>query len=272
MAAKAQQKSNALMDRQADLLKKQQAELNVRTSSAKTITDNVTFDPQTGTPIIDPKFFKEALDIARNNPNAPNAAETVRTMFSWGESQQNKAAKPVDDPTVKSDLMTRMFSADNPTTTLDLMKARAEGRISDHTFQAYHGLVQELQQTPLKGPVWQSVTTAVKEQLIRTDITTGDKIGADKYAGFMQDFLPQYLAKSRSGTLPPNALDLNDPKSMISQSLQPYKISMQDRLHAQPAAAAPPPAEEKPPMDGARKARDGNWYIQKDGKYFRVDK
>jgi hypothetical protein len=28
---------------------------------------------------------------------------------------------------------------------------------------------------------------------------------------------------------------------------------------------------ETPPMAGARKAKDGNWYVQKDGKYFKVE-
>lgn len=36
------------------------------------------------------------------------------------------------------------------------------------------------------------------------------------------------------------------------------------------ASAAAPPVEEKPPYPGARKAADGNWYVQKDGKTFRV--
>ena len=28
--------------------------------------------------------------------------------------------------------------------------------------------------------------------------------------------------------------------------------------------------EDTPPVDGARRAKDGNWYVQKDGKYYRV--
>jgi len=243
-AAIVQAKSNVLLDKQTQLLQKQIAEQNVRGASTKVIADNITFDPQTGHPIVDPKFFPQTLEIARKNPDAPNAGETVRTMLSWGESQQNKGAKPADDPATKTDLTDRMFSPDNPTTTLDLMKARAAGKISDQTFQAMHGLVKELEQSPLKGPVWQSVTTAAKSQLIRTDLM-GDKIGSDLYAGFMQAFLPDYLSKSRAGTLPPNALDLNDPKSMISQAIQPYRASMQDKLKLGSAAPAAPVASAR---------------------------
>lgn len=32
-----------------------------------------------------------------------------------------------------------------------------------------------------------------------------------------------------------------------------------------------PAAADKPPVAGARKAPDGNWYVQKDGKYYRVE-
>lgn len=48
-----------------------------------------------------------------------------------------------------------------------------------------------------------------------------------------------------------------------------FQADMQADLRAQ--TAAPPPAE-KPPMDGAQKARDGNWYVRQGDKYFRVDK
>lgn len=277
-AAQVQAKTMALYEKQATVAQKQMADLQVHTGAAKVMTDNVTFDPTTGQPIVDPNYFKQVLELAKNNPNAPSAAETARTMLSWGESQQNKGSKPVDDPATKTDLMDRMFSPDKPTTTIDLMKVRAEGKISDHTFQAYHGLVQQLEQEPLKGEIWKTTAAAAKAQLVRTDIM-GDKVGADQYAAFMQNFLPQYQAKARAGTLPPNALDLTDPKSMISQAIQPYRVSMQDRLRAQsesPATAAAPspgaPAPEKPPVEGARKAPDGNWYVQKDGKYFRVEK
>ena len=48
----------------------------------------------------------------------------------------------------------------------------------------------------------------------------------------------------------------------------------QSGAQAQPApptqAAAPPKGGDNPPVQGARKAPDGNWYVEKDGKYFRV--
>jgi hypothetical protein len=160
---------------------------------------------------------------------------------------------------------------------LDLMKAHTAGQLSDHSFNVMNGLVKELQQSPLKGDIWKSTTQAVRDRLIRTDLLEGrDAVGSANYASFMQHFVPAYLAKSRADALQPNALDLNDPKSMISQMLQPYKTSMQRGLTtmAQQPAAPPAPPVEKPPMPGARKALDGNWYVpdpKRPGKYLRVD-
>lgn len=230
-AALTQTKVNTYYDKQTALARRQLGNQNVHEAATKTITDNITFDPQTGHPIVDPKFFPQVLDIARKNPDAPNAGETVRTMLSWGESQQNKGAKPADDPATKTDLTDRMFSPDKPTTTLDLMKARAEGKISDQTFQAYHGLVQELAQAPLKGPVWQDTIGAVKGELILSGVGLPGKdiVGEGNYAKWAQTFFPQYLAQSRAGTLPPNALDVKDPKSMISQSMAPFKRTIAQR-------------------------------------------
>ena len=38
-----------------------------------------------------------------------------------------------------------------------------------------------------------------------------------------------------------------------------------------PAAPAAPGGGEAPPVDGARKAPDGNWYLERDGKYYKVN-
>jgi hypothetical protein len=274
-AAQVQAKANSLVDKQSQVAQRQLDELNVHKGATQVITDNVTFDPQTGRPIIDPKFFSQALDIAKKNPSAPNAATTVQTMFNWGESQQNKGEKPADDPVVKSDLMTRMFSADNPTTTLDLMKARAEGKISDPTFQAYHGLVTELEQSPIKGPVWDDTIGAVKGELILSNVGLPGKDikGEGNYAQWAQSFIPQYLAMKRTNTpLPPNALNVNDPKSMISQSMEPFKRSVAQRAQdylsvlGGGTSAPPPTVTTKEAFDALK---SGTTYTGADGKTYR---
>jgi hypothetical protein len=268
-AAQTQAKVDASRERSDAIMQKQQADLKVHADSNKALIDNVKVDPQTGQPIINPKYFDDTLNIVKNNPGAPAAASTFRTMYGWAESQLNKEAKPVDDPVVKSDLMTRMFSADKPTTTLDLMKARADGKISDHTFQAYHGLVQELEQSPLKGPVWTDTIGAVKGELVLSNVGLPGKdiTGEGNYAKWAQTFIPQYLAKSRDGTLPPNALDVKDPTSLISQSMAPFKRSVQQRaqdylsvLSGSGGNAVAGGSAGKPPPN-LNEVRDGYKYI-----------
>jgi hypothetical protein len=229
-AAQTQAKVDALTQKQADLYQRQQDKEAAEKAADKLITDHVKLDPNTGRPIIGPDFFSTALELAKM-PNAPPGL--ARTFIDWGEKQQNERAAPVvDDAQAKQDLTERLFSADNPTTIPQLMKAATDGKINDHTFNTLKGLVNELQTTPLKGPIWQNTMAAVKDQLIVNvpGIPGKDAVGTANYANFMQNFVPQYLAKYRSGTLPPNALDARDPNSMISQAMAPFKRSQADRM------------------------------------------
>jgi hypothetical protein len=273
-AAQVQAKQIALIDRQTLATNRQIAEQTVRASTNKAIADNVTFDQQTGKPVINPNLYKQSMDILKSNPDAPNAGEAFRAIASWGESQEAKGAKPADDPVVKSDLMTRMFSADNPTTTLDLMKARADGKISDPSFQAMHGLVTELEQSPIKGPVWDDTIGAVKGELILSNVgLPGQDIkGEGNYAQWAQSFIPQYMSMKRAGTLPPNALNVNDPKSMISQSMEPFKRSVAQRAQdylsvlGGGTSAPPPTVTTKEAFDALK---SGTTYTGADGKTYR---
>jgi hypothetical protein len=97
-------------------------------------------------------------------PDAPQGL--ARTLIDWGESQQNKEAKIVDDPGDQAGLTDRLFDPTNPTTRQDLMKAQVAGKLSDHSFQSMERLVTELEKAPLKGPVWQATAAAVKDSLI----------------------------------------------------------------------------------------------------------
>jgi len=64
-----------------------------------------------------------------------------------------------------------------------------------------------------------------------------DSVGISNYSTFMQTFVPQYLAKQRAGTLPPNALDVKDPNSMISQAMAPFKRTQAQRMQDYVGAA-----------------------------------
>jgi hypothetical protein len=157
----------------------------------------------------------------------PNAPPTLaRTLLDWGEHQQNAKAQPtVSDPVVKSALYTGLFDPTKPTTEVDLMRANIEGKLATHDFNAMHQLQKSLDETPLKGEVMKDTLAAVKANLTYTmpGLPGKDPKGLQNYSAFIQTFVPQYIAASRAGTLPPNALDTNDPQSMIGKAMGQFK-------------------------------------------------
>lgn len=236
-AAQNQAKVDKLQEKQLETYTRQNNERAAEDGANKVIEKNVRIDPQTGRPSIDPKYFSDALELAKM-PNAPPGL--ARSLIDWGEHQQNlKAETVIDDPNVKRDLTDRLFDTDRPTTRIDLMKAQVQGKLSNQSFQSMERLVTELETSPLKGPVWSTTTAAVKDALIVSvpGIPGKDTVGTTNYATFMQTFIPQYLAKSRAGTLEPNALDVKDPTSMISKAMEPFKRSPQQRMQDYVSAA-----------------------------------
>lgn len=224
--AKMQQRANVLQEKQIATFERQQADRDVHAASAKLIADNVTWDETTGRPIIKPEYFQQALDIAKRYPDAPTAAAAVHSAITWGEHQQAaKQERVVDDPVVKADLMTRLFDPNNPTKLIDLQRANVENKITTRTYNAMHQLLTTLEDTPLKGPVMHDTLAAVKASLTYSmpGMPGRDPKGLENYAKFMQAFIPEYQRQSRANTLPANALDTKDPKSLISQTMAPFK-------------------------------------------------
>ena len=85
-----------------------------------------------------------------------------------------------------------------------------------------------------------------------------------EFAGFYYKFIHDvYLPQKRDGTLPPNALDVNDPQSLISQSISAVinargqtlakQIAANGGVTPLPVYSAPAakPAAPKPPEVGS---------------------
>jgi hypothetical protein len=228
--AKVQAKTNDLTDKQAAAFKRQQNDDAVKAQSADVMNRNVSVDPATGRVTINPKYFPAALDIARKNPDAPNAASVTQALINWGQHQQTAEAREtvISDPAVKSDLYDRIFSADKPTTNVDIWKAEVEGKLGRYDAQNLLNLNKAVEEKPLTGPLWHGIMDAVKGQL------GNDPVGHEKFGQFVSAFIPEYLRLSRSNTLPPDALDTRNPNSMISKMMAPFVRSpmqmMRDRI------------------------------------------
>jgi len=244
-AAEVQARSNRLLAKQNDIADKQIATMNVDKSRNQIWSDNVKIDPTTNRPTINPQFFKDAVQIPMKYQNAPNAIETAKTMLDWGEVQQSDK-KIASDPGTVADLTQRLFSLDNPTTEVQLMKAQVDHKLSHDDFAPMLELVKTLQETPIKDPAFKDTLQAAKDSFTYAGSNTADDpMGSANYARFVQNFLPQYLSQSRAGTLQPNALDMRDPKSLISQSIAASKLSLQASVAQQ---AATPGVSETPPV------------------------
>jgi hypothetical protein len=232
-AAEVQQRTNMLIAKQDRLTQQQLDDQAVHAATNKAFNDNVTIDPSTGRPIIKPQFFQDSLAIAHKYPNAPNAGATVRTLLDWGEHQQNLKSNPVDDPDTRQFNIDHMFDADKPTTEIKILRDEAEGKLTRTTAAVQIQLVKALSEQPLKGPIWQDTMKAAQAELVLSGVGLPGKdiAGEANYAKFVQSFIPQYLSAVRSGNVPPNALDLKDPNSMVSQAMAPFKRTMTQRMN-----------------------------------------
>lgn len=250
-AAKVQERSNTLLTKQTQIADRQLATQNVDASRNKIFADNVTIDPTTNRPNIKPDFFAQAVKIPSQYPNAPNAIETAKTLLDWGEAQQKEPKGGVSDPGVLADLSSRLFSPDNPTTEIQLMKAQVDATqgkpgISKENFAPMLELVKALQETPIRDPAVKDTMQAVKDKFTFSS-TNGadDPMGSANYARFIQAFTPEYLKQVRAGTLQPNALDTRDPNSLISAAIRTAQQPLQAQLQNPNKAPAIPPAGQR---------------------------
>lgn len=248
-AAKIQSKTNRNLDLAIQNEQKRAQDYAVTSTLNDSFSNHVTFD-QTGKANIDAQFVHDVNDLPKKFPNSPLAWEKKKELGEWIAHQQKTPNGGTTDPTTASALDARMFDPNNPTTEVDLRKAQVDGKLSNHDFAIRDGLVKARDAQPIKDPTFKTAMAAAKE--IIEPKMGGVGLGSpEKYVGFLHNFMGQYLALSREGKLPANALDLNDPKSLISTTMQQYKPSLGAVISgnggvaaAAPAAPAAPPKEK----------------------------
>lgn len=226
-SAQAQAKVNALTEKQTELVNRQINERKAESQANKLMADNVKIDPGSNRLMIGPDFFKGFLNIAKM-PDAP--VGLARTGLDWGSEHQNQSlngkADLVDDPAVVKSLTDRMFDPEKPTTKWDLMKAQVDSvksrqGLSNETFKIMEQSVDARDKMPA-DPVFKFAMDGTKEMI--EGRTPGEKsLQVGKYAAFQQQFFGEYQRQRAAGTLPPNALNLSDPNSLISKMMEPYK-------------------------------------------------
>src|SRR6266567_766931 len=132
--------------------------------------------------------------------------------------QRARGAAAQDDPQTKQGFIDRFI---DPTTTQptksEILRAEAEERLSTKTGSILRQWVDADERGITRDKVFKDTLHGAR-QLIGTD-----PVGAGRYASFLEDFLPKYQTLKREGKLPDNALNLRDPESLISKSMQQYQ-------------------------------------------------
>lgn len=212
----------------------------------------VSFDAN-GKATIGPHFYDAITEANRQFGGV--ASNEARVMVDWAQHQQLPRKQPVaTDPAVQQHLYDGMFDPQKPTTRIDILRESALNHLDDHATKTLLALNNELEKEPLKGQIWTNTMNVVKGQLIYSDpLQIGkDLVGMSNYSNFLQTFIPEYINERRTGKLKPNALDANDPKSLISEAMAPFnKRSYSDKIRDYRAAGVLGSSpSDKPNTDG----------------------
>ena len=202
--------------------KKQQAEFNAGTAVNDSFDKNVKVDDQ-GNVTINPQYMKDLAAIPGKFPDAPNATALAESKLDWAISKQ----KP---PAVRDDAQTAdtlLSTITNPNTSrvaadIAIDKAAASKGITDKTEANMRRLAADV--NSIADPAFPQVMKGAQD-IVDPKISGVPASGAG--AAFYYNFVENvYLPQQRAGTLPANALDLNDPKSLISQSVASFKPNL----------------------------------------------
>lgn len=252
-AEQVQARASVANEKAIQLYSRQLAVEDGKQQVSKIVSDGVSVD-DAGNATIKPGYFPKLLELVAKNPEA---AETAKTWFNWGEELNKRAGsgeKIRTDPGVMSTLGARVLDADHPLTEQDTIKAETDAMqgkpgIAHKEGDQLRDLINKVK--GVKNDYGFKIAMDGAKEIIEGGMgAAGKPEQAGKFGAFMQKFLDAYAKEDR----PANALDLNDEKSLIRQMIAPYAavnsmgplIKANGGVGAPPAAAAPAPSPPKP--------------------------
>src|SRR5581483_9005027 len=128
------------------------------------------------------------------------------------------------DPGTRANLLDGMLKVDKPTSLNDVLRAQIDGKLSNNDAMILKEMLQNGKNGATTDPVFTGVMGAAKQQIEQS------LDGAENYGKFFYGFVREYQKQAQAGTLPPNALDMTDEKSMIRQYLKPYAPSIEEKV------------------------------------------
>lgn len=174
------------------------------------------------------------------------ADKLANTNYPEANTIKNWWLTATGDPRVKEFATVREVAAMDAARLL-----RGTGQMAEKDIEAWReNIASQGSPQQLKG-----VITLLADDLIGARISSLQH----EYRQNMRQEPPEFLSPEAKGAL-----------AKIKTGAAPA-AGAQPASAAAPAAAAGAAPAEQPPAPGARKAPDGHWYVQQNGKYFRVD-
>ena len=237
-AATQQIKFNASLDRSAKLHQKEAEKIAF--DEKATALQAQAVNPDGSHKVLGPQFFQQWKQLAQQ-PGADPAK--MRALYEFGEHHDG-TDRTYTDPNVGNKLASGII--DGTTTNLDLIDAFNKNLLSDKDFSQYSKNLKMVESLGEQKESFQATMKSVDELTI--DRTAGpDPLGSAISAKIKSQFLPVYTAALQKKELPPNALDMTDPKSMIRQFIDPQLPSIKNRVQVQAFLAATGPQPDTGP-------------------------
>lgn len=210
-----------------------------------------------------PQLPNDYWDTVRKlGPTTGAAMEPGRfkSLIDTGEAITERLNKdnPVTDKATEDKLFTGLFDPEHPTTYTDIVKNG--DKLSDDSIKRLTEFSRMLKEEELSDPVFKDTMEDVKAKV--QGVGEERKYQVGEYSKFMQLFVPEYLKEKRAGTLPPNALDPTDPKSLISTSMKSAKTALANSIGAAGGVGA-----DAAPKEGARQQFKQGWGVYHNGQW-----
>lgn len=228
--AETRQKANLSYDRANASYARQQQNDAAHIANNKSWAENVQVDPDNPYKLnINPKYIADSADLPRKFPGATQAIELAQARVHWADEmvkRQESGEKATTWPGEYQDLLLGITADVHPTTEKDIYDLEAAGKLSRPDAEIAMKIYKTVNTEPLQTPEFKTTMKAVEEEL-------GVGVMGDSHirlASFMSQFLPEYQKMVRTGTVPPGALNLNDPNSFISKSLDQFRPNQNELL------------------------------------------
>lgn len=205
-----------------------QARTQIDSAQSKILLDSIQPD---GKVVVAEGALDQFKNVFEQNPKLIDHAKPAE-IKSFINNIRDIANKPDDyNLTPNQDKMKAITLgiAEGTMTIPQIIQARRDGEIGN---QFMKSAVQELrmQDQSMKTPEFKSALSAAEKELVTTYFkgqSIQDTKGKANYNSFMQQFMGDYRKQFAEGKLEANALDTNDPDSLISKHMAPFKRDFQ---------------------------------------------